>query len=544
VPRRFRTPHTRHPHAAFLSNGRYATVVTNAGGGSSTCRGLAVTRQREDSTCDPGGQYLYLRDVRSGAVWSATYQPMRRDATEYRTTFFADKVVVQQRAEEIDTLLEIAVSSEDDVEVRRLSLTNRSPYLREIEITSYVEVALVPPAEDLAHPAFGKLFLETECRPETASLLCGRRKRSAEEPGAWAVHVLSLEGRTQSGVEWETDRMRFLGRGRGPDDPIALDGRPLSGTTGATLDPILSLRQRIRLAPGGFARVAFATGMAGDRDAAVALCMKYADPTSAPRTFALASTQLSIWLRHLDLSVEQAQLYERLASRVFSMDRSLGANPDVLARNTLGQSGLWTHGISGDLPILLVRVLEPDDIALVRDVLRAQDYWRLKGLTADVVILNEHPVSYRNEIHEQLAVLLESGPWGAWRDRPGGAYLLTSEGMSDANRVLLSAVARAALCGDAGTIEDHLNRPYPEFLTHPGLETTAVRGEGGEETDAEAEVAVPHLTLWNGRGGFTPDGREYVIVLSGADETPLPWANVLANPEFGSVVSRLFPAQV
>ena len=535
VPRRFRTPHTRYPHAAFLSNGRYVTVVTNAGGGSSTCRGLAVTRHREDPARDPGGQYLYLRDVRSGAVWSAMHHPMRREPSEYRTTFFADKVVVQQRAEEIDTLLEIAVSSEDDVEVRRLSLTNRSPHMREIEITSYVEVALVPPQDDLAHPAFGKLFLETECRPETASLLCGRRKRSAEEPGAWAVHVASLEGRTQSGVEWETDRMRFLGRGRGPDDPIAMDGRPLSGTTGATLDPILSLRQRIRLAPGGFARVAFATGMAADRDAAVALCMKYADPTSAPRTFALAATQLAIWLRHLDLSVEQAQLYERLASRVFYMDRSLTADPPILSRNTLGQPGLWSHGISGDLPILLVRVLESDDIGLVRDVLRAQDYWRLKGLNADVVILNEHPVSYRNEIHEQLGALLESGPWGAWKDRPGGAYLLTSDGMSDANRALLMAVARAVLRGDGGTIEDHLDRQYPEQVVHPPLEIATVREERPE--DARAEIEVPELEFWNGRGGFTSGGTEYVIVLNGAEETPLPWANVLANEEFGSVIT-------
>ncbi len=540
-PRRFRTPHTRYPHAAFLSNGRYVSVVTNAGGGASSCRGLAVTRQREDAIRDPGGQYLYLRDVRSGATWSATYQPMRREPDEYRVTFLADKAVIQQSAEEIDTLLEIAVSAEDDVEVRRLSLTNRSAHQREIEITSYAEVVLAPQADDLAHPAFGKLFLETECSPETASLLCGRRRRSEEEPGAWAIHVLSLEGRTQSAVEWETDRMRFLGRGRGPDDPVALDGRPLSGTVGATLDPIFSLRQRIRLAPGGFARVAFATGMAADRDAAIALCMKYADPTSAPRTFALAATQLSITLRHLGIPVEEAQLYERLASRVFNTDRSLGAAPGVLARNVLGQSGLWGHGVSGDLPILLIRVLEPDDVALVRQVLRAQDYWRVKGLSADVVILNEHPVSYRNEIHEQLEVLLQGGPWGAWKDRAGGAFLLTAEGMSEAERVLLSAAARAVLSGDAGDLEAHLNRAYSEPAWPPALEVAGPSTQPSEE-DSGPEIEIPELTFWNGRGGFTPDGKEYAIVLNGADETPLPWANVLANPRFGSVVTAAGPS--
>ncbi|HET9952641.1 MAG TPA: glucoamylase family protein [Candidatus Eisenbacteria bacterium] len=540
-PRRYGTAHTRHPHAAFLSNGSYVTAVTNAGGGSSACRGLSVTRQRQDAVCDPGSQYLYLRDVRSGAVWSATYQPMRRDSEEYRTTFFADKAVVRHREEEIDTFLEIAVSTEDDVEVRRLSITNRSAHQREIEITSYVEVALATAADDLAHPAFGKLFLETECRPETASLLCGRRKRSPGDPGAWAIHVLSLEGYTQSAVEWETDRMRFLGRGRQPDDPIALDGRALSGTTGATLDPILSLRQRIRLAPGGFARLAFATGMAADRDAAISLCRKYADPTSAPRTFALAATQLSISLRHLGVSMDEAQLYERLASRVFYTDRSLGASSETMASNTLGPSGLWAHGISGDLPILLVRVLEGDDLSLVREVLRAQDYWRLKGLIADVVIVNEHPVGYRNEIHDRLGALLEGGPWGAWKDRAGGAFLLSGEGISEADRVLLQAVAPVVLTGELGGLLDHLDHPYVE-MARPAATEFGDFPAAPREPNEEEDVDVPALKFWNGRGGFTTDGKEYVIVLNGADETPLPWANVLANPCFGSVVTAAGPS--
>src|SRR6185503_11626719 len=539
-PRRFRTAHTRYPHAAFLSNGHYVSVVTNSGGGGSSCKGLTVARRREDPTVDPGGQYLYLRDVRSGAVWSAAYQPIRREPDEYRSTLLPDRVVIEQRLEEIQSKLEIAVSAEDDVEVRRLSLTNRSEYLREIEITSYAEVVLTPQAEDLAHPMFGKLFLETEVRAETASLLCTRRARSPDDPGACAIHVLGVEGRAQSAVEWETDRARFLGRGRGPDAPVALDGRPLSGTVGATLDPILSLRQRVRLAPGGFARMAFATGMAESRDAAIALCMKYADPTSAPRTFALAATQLSISLRHLGIPLEEAQLYERLASRVLFSDRSLGADPSVLARNELGQSGLWGHGISGDLPILLVKVLESDDLMLVRQVLRAQDYWRLKGLSADVVILNEHPVSYRDEMNEQLLALLEGGPWGAWKNRTGGAFLLSREGMNDEAAVLLESVARAVIRGDQGTLEEQLDRAYALPQWPPALEVQSVPVPDASD-DAPFNVEVPELTHTNGRGGFSRDGREYVIVLEGADQTPAPWSNVLSNPRFGSVVSAAGP---
>ncbi len=539
APRRFRVPDGAYPHAAFLSNGRYVTTVTHAGGGASLCRGRAVTRQRLDPVTDPGSQFLYMRDVRTGQVWSATHQPTCRRAEEIRTTFLADRVTYRQRAFEIDSVLEIAVSPEDDVEVRRLSLSNRGTRVREIEITSYVEVALAGLAEDLAHPVFGKLFLETEARPDTASLLCGRRRRSPNDPGEWALHVLSLEGRAHSALEWETDRARFIGRGRTVRDPVALDGRPLSGTTGAVLDPILSLRQRIRLIPGGFARITFTTGLAPDRDAALALCMKYQDPSSSSRTFALAGTQLAIALRHLGMSHDEAQLYERLASRVFHSDRSLAAEPSLRAGNTLGMNELWGHGISGDLPILLVRVLEPDDTNLVRQVLRAQEYWRMKGLGADVVVLNDHPASYRDEMHERLEELLRVGPWGMWKDRPGGTFLLRGDGLPESDHALLYAVARAMLHGDAGTLEDQLDRSYAEPSMPPMLDVPRTDGFAPEPSRT---IDEPALLNHNGRGGFTPDGREYVTVLDGDAETPLPWANVLANPGFGSVLTVAGPS--
>ncbi|MEO5656245.1 MAG: glucoamylase family protein, partial [Nitrospiria bacterium] len=409
--RRFRSPQTLYPHAQFLSNGRYTVIVTHAGGGASLCRGRAVTRVREDATCDPGSQFIYLRDVRSGAVWSATSQPIGGTPDDYLATFLLEKAVFLRRDHAIETKLEIAVSAEDDVEVRRLSITNRSDRPRELEVTSYAEIVLAPPLDDLVHPAFSKLFVETEYLPESSALVCSRRPRAADEPGAWAVHVLSVDEHMQGPVEWESDRARFLGRGRGPHNPVALDGRALSGTTGAVLDPVVSLRKRIRLAPGGFVRLSFATGMADRREAALVLAQKYHDPSAHARTFALALTHAQIRLRHLGISCDQAQLFDRLASRVLYADRSLRAAPEVLARNTLGQPGLWAHGISGDLPILLVRVVDEDDLPLVRQVLQAQEYWRLKGLTADVVILNDHPVSYLNEMHAALVALVDSGPW-------------------------------------------------------------------------------------------------------------------------------------
>ena len=533
--RNFRTAHTLVPHTQFLSNGRYVAAVTNAGGGGSVWHGLPVTRWRRDATCDGDGQFLYLRDVRGGEVWSATYQPTHTVPDAYAVQLSTDRATFRRRDGSLSTELDVAVSTEDDVEVRRLTVRNHDTRMRELDVTSYAEIVLTSAAADFAHPAFGKLFVETEHLPESAALLCRRRPRGPDDAGAWLFHSLSLNGRPQGPLEWETDRARFLGRGRTPANPQALDGRALSGTTGIVLDPIVSLRQRIRVAPGATVRLAFVTGMAADRETAVALARKYRESSATTRTFAMAMTHAQSNLRHLGISADDAVLFERLASRVFGTDGSLRAASPVHEANELGQPGLWPHAISGDLPILLVRASGDAAAPLVRQVLQAQEYWRMKGLSADVVIVNEHKTSYLDEMQEQLTATLDDGPWNAWQHRPGGAYLLRADRMGASERLLLQAVAAAVLSGEAGTLRIQLDRPDAGPVVGPLLVPSC--GPRGATSDAAAGALNPALSLPNGLGGFTDDGRSYTVVLDGATDTPMPWANVIANPSFGTVVT-------
>jgi cyclic beta-1,2-glucan synthetase len=535
--RRYRTPHTVMPHTQFLSNGKYAAAITNTGGGASFCGQMMVTRSRLDATMDPGSHYVYLRDVRSGAIWSPTYLPIKREPETYLATFKPDIAVFDSRAEEIATKLEVAVSAEHDVEVRLLQLVNHSDRLREIDVTSYVELALALARDDYAHPAFGKLFIETEFLPDASALICHRRPRDSRDPGTWAVHVISLDGRAHGPLEWETDRAQFIGRGRALDRPAALDGRPLSGTTGFVLDPIFSLRQRVRLPAGESARVCFTTGVANDRETARALALTYRDANMAARTLSLALAHSQGLRRHMDISGEDAVQFERLASRVLGADGSLRAQADMIAANELGQSSLWAHGISGDLPILLVRVLD-DDLTVVREALEAQEYWRHKGLKADVVVLNEHPVSYLDEAQSRLTSLLDDGPWRTWKHQPGGAFLVRADNIGAAERALFYSVADAVLETSRGDLRTHLARP-PQApiaaaplpaLTHPEAMRPPVA--------PSLAVPVPPLMLPNGLGGFADDGRTYAIVLDGDQDTPAPWANVIANAKFGTILSH------
>ncbi len=535
--RRYRSPHTVFPHAQALSNGRLVSVVTHAGGGSLLREDVAVTRTRRDATLDPGSVYLYLRDVWTGDVWSAAYQPTGVEPDDYLVTFRTDRATLRRRDGTIVSQLDIAVSTEDDIEVRRLAISNQGSRTREIDVTSYVEIALAIPAADLAHPAFGKLFLETEYAPASSALLCHRRRRDPAEVPLWALHVLSLEGRTQGAIEWETDRAQFLGRGRDPRSPAAMDGRRLSGTTGIVLDPILSLRQRIRLPPGASVRLSFATGVASSRDAAQALAQKYRDPTATIRAFTLSLGHAQSALHHLAISSDEALLFDRLASRVLFSDGSLRAAADRLAASQLGQPGLWRHSISGDLPILLVRAVEADDLPLVRQVLQAQEYWRLKGLKADVVILNEEEASYRADTHGQLTALLDAGPWRGWRQRSGGAYLLRGDEITESERALLESVARAVLSGLDGGLQMQLDRPYAGELPLPPLVVSPSSTAREPVPPVVEAIPVPPLLLANGAGGFADGGRAYLVVLEGDQETPAPWANVLANPGFGTIVT-------
>ena len=532
--RRFLTPHTTSVHTHFLSNGRFTTAVSNAGGGFSMWRDLAITRRRDDRTSDAAGSAIYLRDPWAGVVWSATYQPVCQEPEQFEATFDLDKITFRRRDHEIETQLEITVSSEDDVEVRRLTLANHSAHTREIEVTSYAEIVLGHPEDDLAHPAFGKLFVETEFDPQSAGLLFNRRPRASGESPIVAFHALGVDGpRLGGAVEWETDRALFMGRGRSATNPVVLDGRALSGTTGAVLDPIGALRERVRLPPGGRVRVAFATGVAENRTAALALARKYRDGSAAARAFSMAFTHVHITLQQLGLSDEQAMLYDRLASRVFGWDVSR-ISPADLAANTLGQQNLWGQGISGDLPIVLVCADQVEALPLVRHVLKAQEYWRVKGLRADIVILNEHAADYLDEMQNALSHLVQEPPWAGWNGKPGGVFLLRAEGMADVDRRLLAAVARVVLPGDRGDLVSQLERPAPWM--YDGHDVPGAANLPRPQPAATA-LAIPPLVMENGLGGFTADGREYVIVLDGERDTPLPWSNVLANPDFGTIVS-------
>jgi cyclic beta-1,2-glucan synthetase len=529
VARRFASMSDPLPRTHLLSNGRYAVMITAAGGGYSHWGGIAVTRWREDVTRDHWGTFVFLRDTLGGEVWSVGHQPSGVEADSYHATFVEDRAEIRRRDGGLHTALEVLVSPEDDAEIRRVTITNLGSGPRDLEVTSYAELVLAPARADLAHPAFSSLFVQTEAVAELDTLLATRRPRAPEEAEIWAAHVVAVDGPSVGGAQHETDRARFLGRGRGIRTPIALyEGRPLSNTTGAVLDPIFSLRRRVRLAPGGSARVLFSTLVAPTRAAALATADKYRDPATFERIATLAWTQAQVQLHHLAVTAEEAHLFQHVANRVLYADPRMRGPAAAVARNRLGPAGLWPHRISGDLPIVLLRIDEVADREIVRQALRAHEYWRTKGLAVDLVILNEEPQSYRDELQHALEGLVRAG-----RPSLGGAsgsvFVLRADLLSSAERDCLFAAARVLLLSRQGTLAEQVARAErPAVPRRRDRRTPPPESVGPEPVPPQ-----PPREFDNGLGGFVGDGREYLIGLGTGQWTPAPWINVVANERLG-----------
>ncbi|HZZ72149.1 MAG TPA: glucoamylase family protein, partial [Pirellulales bacterium] len=556
------------PRTHLLSNGQYSVMLTSTGGGYSVCRELAITRWRPDFTRDNWGQFIYLRDRKQGHVWSATYQPTCVQPDAYQVIYSIDKAEFHRRDGDLETRLEVAVSSENNAEVRQVILCNHGDSPREIELTSYAEVVLNSPAADEAHPAFHKLFVQTEYVAEETALLAKRRQRDSQVPPIWAVHVLAASSEVCKSVQYETSREVFLGRGRTPQAPAALDANAiLTGTIGAVLDPIFSLRCTVVLKPNESVTVGFATAFAESREEAMVLADQYHDPRGIQRAFELAWAFCQVDLRHLHMSPARAHLYQRLASAVIYPDAAYRANPDTLRANRQGQSGLWRYGVSGDRPLVALHITRPDDLQIVRDLISAQEYWRLHGLVADLVIVNDYPGSYLDALQEQLVKILNETQRTA-DHKPSVVVVLRGAQLPREDITLLDAVAAVLLHGDRGSLSQQIDqlavaagreakgklpkpsrKPADEVLkledkspAHDQPAFSKPASSNGQPIAGRLPLPTAEgsskLQFWNGYGGFTADGKEYRIKIARGQPTPLPWSNVIASPRFGCVVTE------
>lgn len=524
------------PDCHVLSNGRLSVLTTAAGSGYTRWNGLAITRWQGDPTLDNLGSFIYLRDRQTGVLWSAGHHPVGVAADTAEAAFSEERAQLSRMDGTLKTVLDMIVAPEDDATCRRVSITNLGKKHRTIDVTSYEELVLGSLDADAAHPAFSKLFVETAYDEDAGALFAKRRRRSPNDPDICAAAFVSADRFGTGEVEYETDRAQFIGRGRTLASPISIiSGRPLGESIGAVLDPIFGLRQQVTIPPGLTARISFWTVVGASRESLSPLIEKYKDDPSFARSATLAWTHGLMELRHLGIDADDAMLFQQLAGALVYSSPALRANERALQSGALGFGALWPVGVSGDLPIVLVRIEESEDIGLVRQLLHAHEYWRHKGIEADLVILNDHMASYQQELQTALEMLCQSvtNRHRLGRDNSKGSItLLRADLLQPATLAALPAAARAVFFARRGALAEQMAR-----LTFRSPVNAAPPRRPAPPEISTRRLNTGDLEFFNGYGGFHRNGREYIMHLDRGQTTPAPWINVVANPSFGFQVA-------
>ncbi|BBH22331.1 glycosyl transferase [Paenibacillus baekrokdamisoli] len=535
--REFLSEDTPVPEVNVHSNGLFTSVVSNSGSGFLRYDGLALSRWREDPIADPWGSYMYIKDVTRNKLWSPTFQPCRVPAANQSVQFSQERTTFQREDEDIQTKLEITVSPESNAEIRRLTLTNKGDEARIIEVTTFLEIALASPDADKAHPAFTKLFIETEYEADEECLLARKRPRNEGEKSVWAFHTLAVGDRSLGPVEFETDRARFIGRGHTLARPRGLETR-LGGTVGSVADPAFVMRRRLSMEPHEIVHLISVTGAAATKEQAIEIASQLSHEEQANRAFQLAWTRSQIELQHLHIQSADAAVYQMLAGRALFHSPLRAECKESIAANVKGQQGLWAYGVSGDRPIVMLRVADTSNLSFVTKLLVGYEYLRHNGLFIDLVIFNESVEGYQQDLREALVRMVEQivGGQGAGQD---GVHILPAPSLTDEDKALLFAVSRVVLRADGPSLRAQLQVICPSRALEEPLPLQITAPPNRYPSVIATEDRSDYL-FYNGMGGFSPDGREYHIVLKNGNHLPAPWINVIANPRFGCLTSELY----
>lgn len=534
IVRTYNNPKTETPETHLLSNGVYSMMISNSGSGYSKKNDMMIYRWKEDVTTDDIGLFFYIKDISDNKLWSAAYEPIKSKGDFYEVVFALDKVEFKRKDGDIETHTEIAVSNEDDTEVRRITLKNNGEHEKNIEIISYSEITLAPLNADEVHPAFSNLFIRTEFVEDPMCVLANRRPRAKNQHKPYVMQTMYLEGENDdSEIEYETSRENFIGRGRDITNPMGIYNKEFLNTTGNILDPIISMKKNIKIKPGTSSSLIFVNSVSDSKEDVLNMAMKYRQIQSIDRIFQLSLSQTQFELNYLDIKPNQANLYQLMASKILFINTMVRSREYYIKGISKSQSALWPYGISGDLPIVLLIIKNESDIDLVKQMLNAHEYWSMKGLKTDLVIINMRANSYLQQLQNSLEDLISSSHSRDKRNKPAGVFLYNTATISDEDIKFLMGISRLVIDSSNGLLVSQIKSSIKLPDDIPDLQTKSIDYKVSEFNYPERK-----LIFENGYGGFDEDTNEYVITLNNFENTPAPWINVISNENFGFHVSE------
>ncbi|MDW7753744.1 MAG: glucoamylase family protein [Brevefilum sp.] len=533
---------TKNKSVNVISNGNLRMLMAESGSGYLEWGKTALNRWRSDAALDPWGLWYFIQDLEKGIFWSIGRAPVKTNTQEYRVIFGPHMTEIRRMTDDIRVILQTTITPKDDVCVQKISITNQSNKRRRLRVLSYGEVVLAPQSADQQHPAFNKMFIESSYQADLNMLHFQRRKRSSEEKSLGMAHLLLDD--SSSDLEYETDRGKFIGRGHDISDPIVLNNQSnLGKNIGITLDPIFSMGKRFELKPNETIHLYFLTIAAENLNKTRDLAKSYQNTIKVENAFSSSESYSEKLLRAMDLSSDQLSKYQKLLSNLIYPNARLRPDIAILNSNTLDQSGLWPFSISGDYPILLVMIDHQEELEALQESLLAHAYWQKLGLLIDLVLLNTKDTGYEHELNEKIHRAINQMGGQDKLNMRGGIFVLTASQMNKDSVILLKTAASAAIDLNSANLETHLTiadqiEPHLPFF----MSTTS-----DEKFQIDQSVERPEdLIFDNGIGGFTQNGKEYQIFLENypksanekGQHTPAPWINVIANQNFGFLVTE------
>ncbi|URZ17704.1 GH36-type glycosyl hydrolase domain-containing protein [Clostridium felsineum] len=532
IKREYFTAKTEFPEVQILSNGTYSVMLSNSGSGYSKCDREYIYRWRKDSVEEGHGMFFYIKDLNANKWWSAGYEPCQKEGDRYKATFSIDKANITREDEDVVTSTTVVVSSEENAEIRRVSIKNKGSITKLLEITSYMEVIAAPFDSDLVHPTFSNLFVRTEFEPQYGCLIARRRIRSEKEKKSYVVHSMAYDGKLEGNIQYETSRTNFIGRGKDIHNPEALNS-PLKNTVGDVLDPVMSLRGRIKLEPGKSINISYITAISPSRESALEIAKKYSMQNSIRRIFAIATTEVQLWMKYLNMMSSEANLYEMMAAQILYLNENLYMRSDYIKNISKAQPALWGYGISGDIPIMLLIVREDGDIGIVRQMVRAHEYFEMKGLNVDLIIINLMENSYTQDFQDLINGTISKAMIRLKKDRIGKIFAFNRATMPVEDMNFLIGVAKLVIDSAKGLLIHQLKKQMKAPKEIEKIETQNI-----DYNVKDYKFKINSLRFFNDYGGFDEMNNEYVIILNDSKNTPAPWINVISNEKFGFHISE------
>ena len=517
------------PEVSILSNSHYMTLINDRGCGFSRYETTQLNRYRKITEQDYG-LFLYVKDLSNNKIWSNTYAPMNVMPEKYNVVFASDRIKYMRFDNEITTKTEIIVTKEDSAEIRKITFNNHSDTAKKLELTTYTEPIIVNNIEDITHRTFKNLFVSSEYDIESESLIMSRKNKS-KKATAYYFNKLIVPSEDIE-VSYETERSKFIGRNRNTNNPIALTKKNLSNICGTNIDPVMSLRSNIEILPGKTKEVYILSGFGKSKEQINKIIGTYNDSITLDEAFDYATVANNMNTKLLGLNGPDMRLYNIMLNYLYQTSKHCMTpeRKDTLTKNALNQTNLWKFNISGDYPIILVEIFESESLNLVKEVIKAYEFYKSRALFVDIVVINHENKNYKPIINREVEKeKYRMNTLYDFMNTPGRIFVIDADELTNEETTLLRMTARLSFnTSKSSSLEESIETlqqenkmiAYDPILVEPKI---------------EYPVNTKDLTFYNEFGGFINNGKEYLIT---NPDTPTPWSNVIANPEFGSIVTN------